>query len=153
MKKILMVASSGGHLEELTRLKKVVSQYDCCWVTEKNDYYKYIDDIIIDYYTMQMNRKELLFIVKFIILYCYSFFILSREKPDFVLTTGALVSFPFCTLARIFGTKVIFIESFARVHELSLTGKLLYRHANKFIVQWPELADKYDKAVLGGGIF
>ena len=38
MKKVLMVASSGGHMEELTRLSGVISQYDCCWITEKNDF-------------------------------------------------------------------------------------------------------------------
>ena len=49
MKKVLMVASSGGHMEELTRLKEVISRYDCCWVTEKNDFQNYGDNIKIDY--------------------------------------------------------------------------------------------------------
>ena len=35
----------------------------------------------------------------------------------------------------------IFVESFARVNTLSLTGKLLLPIANRFIVQWKEALD------------
>jgi len=45
--------------------------------------------------------------------------------------------------------KVLFIESFCRVQDLSLTAKLLRPilkiMGQKFIVQWPELRDKYPK--------
>jgi hypothetical protein len=42
--------------------------------------------------------------------------------------------------------KVIFIESFARVQGLSLSGKFLYPIASRFIVQWPQLASRYSGA-------
>lgn len=153
MKKVLMVASSGGHMEELTRLKEVISRYDCCWVTEKNDFQNYGDNIKIDYYVSQMNRREVLFFIKFVGLFFKALQILLKEKPDCIVTTGALISYPFCRIAELMGKKVIFIESFARVNELSLTGRLLYKHVSKFIVQWPDLSKEYDKAVVGGGIF
>lgn len=40
---------------------------------------------------------------------------------------------------------VIFVESFCRVTSMSLTGKLLYYMADRFVVQWPELQRKYPK--------
>ena len=43
----------------------------------------------------------------------------------------------------IMDTEIVFVESFCRVEKLSLTGKLLYYIADKFIVQWPQLAAKY----------
>ena len=92
-------------------------------------------------------------IFKFVYLFFCALHILLKEKPDFVITTGALISYPFCRIAEWMGKKVIFIESFARVNELSLTGRLLYKHVNKFIVQWSDLSKEYDKAVVGGGIF
>ena len=153
MKKVLMVASSGGHMEELTRLKKVISKYDCCWVTEKNDFQTYGKEHEVNYYVMQINRRELLFPIKLLILFVKAFIIILKEKPDCVISTGALISYPFCRIAKWMGKKVIFIESFARVNELSLTGRLLYNHVNRFIVQWPELSREYEKAVVGGGIF
>ena len=153
MKKLLMVASSGGHLEELSQLKNLINKYECCWVTEKNDYQKYDLEEEIKYYVPQINRRELLFPFKFLYLIVRAWRILLIERPDCVVTTGALISYPFCRIAKAMGKKVIFIESFARVKDLSLTGKLLYNHVSMFVVQWPEIAEKYDKAVVGGGIF
>ena len=49
--------------------------------------------------------------------------------------------------------KIIYIESFARVDEASLTGKLMYPIADKFIVQWEEMLKLYPKAVYGGAIY
>ena len=51
------------------------------------------------------------------------------------------------------GGKVIYIESFARVHDASLTGKLVYRFADLFIVQWETMIDVYPRAKYVGGIF
>ncbi|KAH7909323.1 glycosyltransferase family 1 protein [Hygrophoropsis aurantiaca] len=36
--------------------------------------------------------------------------------------------------------RIIYVESFARVRSLSLSGRLLCRIVDRFIVQWPELA-------------
>jgi beta-1,4-N-acetylglucosaminyltransferase len=43
-------------------------------------------------------------------------------------------------------TKIIYVESFCRVKKLSLSGKLLYYIADKFIVQWPGLLVPYPRA-------
>ena len=47
-------------------------------------------------------------------------------------------------------TKLVFVESFARTQHLSLTGKLLYRVVDVFLVQWPALAAKYPRAQYRG---
>ena len=49
-------------------------------------------------------------------------------------------------------TKVVFVESFARVNTLSLTGKLAYPVADEFVVHWEELARKFRKARYEGRI-
>ena len=46
--------------------------------------------------------------------------------------------------------KVAFVESFARVQRLSLTGRLLYPVADVFLVQWPALAKQYPRARYAG---
>ncbi|KAJ7497356.1 glycosyltransferase family 1 protein [Mycena latifolia] len=38
--------------------------------------------------------------------------------------------------------RIIYIESFARVESLSLSGKLLYPFVDRFVVQWPQLLAK-----------
>jgi beta-1,4-N-acetylglucosaminyltransferase len=49
-------------------------------------------------------------------------------------------------LLGILDADIVFVESFCRVQKLSLTGKLLYPIADKFIVQWPQLLRQYGRA-------
>ncbi|KAI7884722.1 oligosaccharide biosynthesis protein Alg14 like-domain-containing protein [Mucor mucedo] len=46
--------------------------------------------------------------------------------------------------------EIVYVESFARVETLSLTGKLLYPFADRFLVQWSELSNILDKAEYKG---
>lgn len=48
---------------------------------------------------------------------------------------------------------IIYIESFARVDEASLTGKLMYPLADLFLVQWEDMLKVFPKAIYAGGIF
>ena len=76
-----------------------------------------------------------------------------RERPNIILTTGALVAYPACVIGKLMVAKVIFVESFARTKKLSLTGKLVYKFVDLFIVQWPTLSEKHPKAKYYGGLF
>ena len=49
--------------------------------------------------------------------------------------------------------KIVFVESFARIKNLSLSGKLLYHSVDEFIVLWPELVKRYPKATYLGKLF
>ena len=151
-KKIAFVASSGGHLEEISRLKGIEKSYDCFLVTEKSDF-EIKDFCDKKYLVPMMNRKQITFFPKFMFLFCRTIMILMKEKPDFIITTGALVAYPFCVVGKLLGIKVIYVESFARVYEPSLTGKLVYNMSDLFMVQWEDMLVKYPKSMLGGGIF
>jgi len=152
IKKICFIASSGGHLEEISRLKVIESKYNSFLVTEKSEFT--VENFCENkYYTAQMNRKDPLFLIKFIGLFFKANHILNKEKPDMIITTGALMAYPFCILARYKEIKIVYIESFARVTKPSLTGRLLYNFADLFIVQWDDMLKLYPKSVLGGGIF
>lgn len=150
--KVCFTASSGGHLEEISRLNQIAEKYDHFLITEKssfsqNNFGKR------KYYVPQTNRKEILFIFKFIILFIRAFQILIKEKPDVIISTGALSTYPVCMVGKLFKKKIIYIESFARCDKPSLTGKLMYKHADIFIVQWKEMLEFYPNAIYGGGIF
>lgn len=152
MKKYCFAASLGGHLEEISCLKEIAGECDSFLLTEKGGF----QEIKFGEYTryvVHINRKEKLFVFKFIYLWIQSLIIMLQEKPDGVISTGALATFPICVLAKLFRKKVIYIESFARVDEPSLTGRLMYKVADLFIVQWEEMKEFYPNAVYGGGIF
>ncbi|KAI7901371.1 oligosaccharide biosynthesis protein Alg14-like protein [Cokeromyces recurvatus] len=76
--------------------------------------------------------------------------------PDLIICNGPGSCIPICMLAylpRMLGIKkieIIYVESFARVHTLSLTGKLLYLFVDRFLVQWPELSHRFNKAEYKG---
>ncbi len=150
--KICFVASSGGHLEEMMCLKPIEERYDSIFVTEKSGFQipKFGKK---HYFIPQINRKEKYFFIHFLKLCIQAIHILKKENPKVVLTTGALIAFPFCLFGKLLGKKVIYIESFARVDKPSLTGKMVYRLADLFIVQWEDMLKTYKKAVYTGGIF
>ena len=152
-KKICLISSSGGHFEQLLMLKKLSEDYDTFIVTEKTKYNK--KDKKIDYYVSQVNRKEVLFIFKMLLITIKSFFIFLKEKPDVIISTGVLASIPMLFIGHIFKKKVIYIESFAKIKSPTMTGKLIYKKhiANQFYVQWESMKQFYPNAIYKGGIY
>ena len=82
-----------------------------------------------------------------------SFVIFLRERPDVVISTGVFITVPMCVFAKLFGKKVIYIESFAKVTSPTKTGRFLYKFADRFYVQWESMLNVYPKAVCLGGIY
>ena len=133
-------------------LKKIADENFAFYVTEKGGQ---IQDMELEklYVFAQISRKEKLFIFHFAWVMFRSLYIMLKESPDVVIATGALITFPFCFYAKLLGKKVVFIESFARVHDTSLTGRIVYKFADLFIVQWESLLKCYPDAVYAGSIF
>ena len=152
IKKICFAASSGGHLEEISRLREIRDSYDCFLFTEQGSFNE-LDFCDKVYYVRQINRKEKGFVRHFVRLFIESAKIIREEQPDCIISTGALATFPICVVCKLTKKKVIFIESFARVDGSSLTGKLMKKVADLYIVQWEELLQSVPNAVYGGGIF
>lgn len=73
-------------------------------------------------------------------------------RPDIVVTngpaTGAIVSVAAVLREALIGERcqVVYVESLARVRTLSLSGHVLYYVADRFLVQWPELAERFPRA-------
>ncbi len=151
-KKICLAASTGGHFEQLMMLKKIMKDYDCFVLTEKTEYNTKIESQKC-YYTLQVNRKEKTFIFKMIAIAFQSLKIYLKEKPDVVICTGVLAMIPMCLLAKIFRKKLIYIESFAKITSPTETGKLLYKFADRFYVQWESMKEIYPNAIYLGGIY
>ena len=76
-----------------------------------------------------------------------------KERPDVIISTGALSTIPMCVFAKVLKKKIIFIESFAKVTSPTLTGKLIYKFADQFYVQWEQMKECYPKAIFKGGIY
>lgn len=150
--KIVFAASSGGHFEQLMMLKPLMEKYDSFILTEKTDYQVGKLDTEV-YYLKQINRKEPLFLLKAIANTVISLRIFFKESPDVMITTGVLAIVPFALIMKLFGRKLIYIESFAKVTTKTMSGTLLYRFADQFYVQWEEMLQLYPNAIFKGGIY
>ena len=68
------------------------------------------------------------------------------EKPDYIITTGTMVAYPFYILAVLLHKKFIFIETFGRADMPTVAGKKMEKHADLFIVQWESQKKYYRKS-------
>lgn len=150
--KICFAASTGGHFEQLMMLKPLMDKYDSFIITEKTQY-KSNTKGIRTYYLNQVNRKELTCCPRMIANVFKTFRIYSKEQPDLIICTGVLAMLPMCLWMKLKKKKVIYIESFSKVTSPTLSGKLMYKYADQFYVQWPQMKEIYPNAIYLGGIY
>ena len=129
-------------------LASLTEAYEVFWVTEKTDFF-----CEADYYLLQTGLKDRYFLWKMLANCLKTIVIWLKERPDCVISTGAMVVIPMLLLAKLCGKKVIFIETFARIYDGTKTGRFVYRFADLFIVQWESLLEVYPDAVYGGSIY
>ena len=151
--KVCLTSSSGGHFMQLKQLFDITKKYNTFIVTEKNVISLQLKSKYKVKYLVQQERKNIDFIFEFFINILKSIWIVITQKPDVVISTGAGATYPICKLVKMTGGKVIFIESFAKIKSPTVTGKKVYKFADEFYVQWPEMLKYYPKAKYRGGIY
>ena len=147
--RLLLVSSSGGHWEQLQKLQPLIDKYSGCMVTEKTKF----DAKNSKYFVIQTDLKDKFMPIKMLWNALYSIIIWVKEKPDFVITTGTMVAYPFYLLAILFHKKFIFIETFGRANMPTVAGKKMEKHTDLFIVQWESQKKYYKKAIYGGCLY
>lgn len=137
--KIALVCSHGGHLTEMQFLMDAFKEKNLFFITyksprtEKLPYSKYLIDNIGTSY-LKMLRA-----------FAKTFCILVKEKPDVIVSTGSEIAIPAFYIAKLLGIKTIYVESWCRINTPSRTGKIVYPISDVFLVQWPQLLNKYGK--------
>lgn len=142
-KKVLVVASAGGHLTQAMCATSLCN--NIALVSNKknisNDKIKRIYKI----WDTQHNALIHLFNVFF------ALYVLLRERPSVVFSTGGPIVLPFALLCKLLPIKFVFLDTLSRVVELSNTGKLVkkYNLYNEFYCQWQEIAKKNNAKYIG----
>ncbi len=159
MKKVIFIASTGGHLNELLQLSPIFEKYDYTLITEKTKsnlglnkkYPNRVHYLVSGTYTTFWAK--VLYPFKFFLNCVKSLYFFIKIKPDVVITTGTHNTVPMCYIAHIFKKKVIFIETFANSEGPTKSGKMIYPIADKFIVQWESMLEFYPNAIYAGWIY
>jgi len=138
--KICLAASGGGHLTELL-------EFSDCWKGRNTFFVTTIPLVEKDlqifgkvYVVGECNRQNPLRVLK-VFFRCIK--IALEEKPNVVISTGAAAGCIICFLAKMFGARIIWIDSITNIERISLSGRLVRHIADIFLVQWPELVRKY----------
>ena len=173
-KKIIYISSMGGHLKELLALKKSMKHFKSYIVTEKTDATSFLkdlqktknnkstnncnndNDIFFEevYYLPYGTKKNIFkYFIIFLMMIFKSIYILLKIRPKAIVTTGTHTAVPICYIGKIFGVKVVYIETFANITTKTLAGKIIYPIADKFIVQWESMKKLYPKSEYFGGVF
>ncbi|EOH93808.1 PssD/Cps14F family polysaccharide biosynthesis glycosyltransferase [Enterococcus pallens] len=150
--KVCFIASSGGHFQQLMMLEPLMNQYESFLVTEKTHYLSNCKGHEI-YYVPQIQRKERAWMLLFVVIFFKSLFIFMKQHPDVIISTGVLATLPMCFLGKLFGKKIIFIESFAKSEGPTLTGRVMVKIADKVYVQWQSMLYFYQDAICLGSIY
>lgn len=155
-KKIMLISSTGGHLVELLQLEKLFKKYDYNIVTEKTKTNKYLKNAYskkVHYLIYGTKHHMITYPIKLLLNCFISLYYYLKFRPDYIITTGAHTAGPMCCIGKIFGSKIIYIETFANITTKTETGKIIYKFSDKFIVQWKSMLKLYPNATYGGWIF
>jgi len=155
-KKILLVSSKGGHFAQLLCLEELFVKYDYLLLTEESK----STNPLKEKYNMKFLKSRskgkgrgLLFIWILIVNSFLTLKIFTKHFPKVIITTGSHTALPVCLLGKLLGIKVVYILSYARVNTEERTASFLYPLVDKFIVQWPEIQEKYPKSEYLGPIY
>lgn len=144
--KVLAVASSGGHWVQLRRVVPAFAESEVVYVTVLDSYRAEVPENKF-YSVKDATRWDK---IGLIILALQLSWIILKEKPAVVISTGAAPGYFAILLGRIFRAKTIWIDSMANIEELSMSGARVGRYADLWLTQWPHLARSEGPHYAGG---
>jgi beta-1,4-N-acetylglucosaminyltransferase len=146
-KKIGLICSPGGHFTEMLQLLETFKGHPVFFLTYRE---KAMLNRKNTYYVTALVKSPWAFLMGVIKI----FFILLKERPAILFSTGSEIAIPSFYLGKLlFRTKLIYLECSAQVYQASLTGRLVYPITDLFLVQWKPLLKRYGtKAKYVGGL-
>lgn len=135
-RRILAVASAGGHWVQLQRLRPAFEGHDVAYVTTNGGYrgevfphrFYAVND------ASRWNKLRLAQMAVRILV------IVLRERPDVVVTTGAACGYFAIRFGKFFSARTLWIDSIANIDEMSMSARLARRYTDLWLTQWPHLA-------------
>jgi len=145
VKRILAVASGGGHWVQLCRLMPVFDGHDTAFLTTNSSnrdavgssrFYSIKTASIWNKFGLMRMGLQVLWILLW-------------ERPDIVISTGAAVGYLSLRMGKWFKARTVWVDSIANVDTLSVSGKHVRPYADLWLTQWPQLSKPEGPAYMG----
>jgi UDP-N-acetylglucosamine:LPS N-acetylglucosamine transferase len=135
-KKVLAVASGGGHWIELLRVIKAFDGHDIRFVTVHRAYRHDVPGHRLHVVTDATRRNPF----RVVVLAIQMLALVAWIRPSIVLSTGSAPGLFGLVFGRLLGARTIWLDSLANVDRVSLSGSLARPFAGLWLTQWPHLA-------------
>jgi UDP-N-acetylglucosamine:LPS N-acetylglucosamine transferase len=134
-KKILAVASGGGHWVQLLRLRTAFQGCETVYVSTTDEQTRVPTSRF--YRVPDANQWDKIGLVRMTM---YLVWIILKEQPDIVISTGAAPGYVAIRFGKLLRARTIWVDSFANVDTLSMSGRMVGRYADLWLTQWSHLA-------------
>ena len=135
-RRVLAVASGGGHWVQLRRIVPAFEGHDLRYVTINDSYRADVPESLV-YVVRDSTRWDKL---GMLILGLQMLVVMLRVRPHVVVSTGAAPGCLAILLGRAIGSRTIWLDSIANVEEVSMSGRLVRRVTGLWLTQWPHLS-------------
>lgn len=157
----MFACSEGGHFTQLMALHDLFGVYDSILVTDNFRASKEMPELKdigrIEFVGGFANARKshagskysdnrITYFLGYLKLFIECRKVIKRVRPKVLISTGSNIAVPLFFCGKLMGTKLIYIESRARVYTKSMTGKLVSGISDKVIVQWKEMLELYKNA-------
>jgi UDP-N-acetylglucosamine transferase subunit ALG13 len=131
---VALITPSGGHLAEIRELSSAYCAHPHFFVV--NVPLVEPEDMRGRTVVITLSERDW----KFLINLWEAVAILREWRPKVLLTTGGGFSVAFTVVGKLLGIPTIYIETVGKVTVPTVTGRFMYRLADRFFYQWPNLA-------------
>ncbi len=134
-RRILAVASIGGHWEQMMLLRPAFEGCEVHFATSNDGLGA--REGLNTYLLPDTNRHH-----PWLTLLCAwrAFHVVRRVRPDVVISTGAAPGLMCIVMGRLFGARTLWIDSIANAGRISGSGRMARRIATRTLTQWEHLS-------------
>lgn len=160
---VMFACNQGGHFSQVMALKQLFDEYDTVLISDnilaKKENTPALKNVgVVDYAMSMANRREeqrkkgkneilkIQALTSYVVLFAECIKLWKKYRPAVIISTGSNIAVPFFLYGKLRGSKLIFIETRAKVYSKTLTGKIVGKVADWIFVQWPEMKTVYPNA-------
>lgn len=157
---VMFACNQGGHFSQMMALSELFGKYDSVLVTDnvratkEMPALRNINSIVVmkgessrrKVVKKEENANRWSFLGVYIQMLFESRKIWKQYRPKVIVSTGSNIAVPLFLIGKLHGSKIIFIETRAKVYARSMTGILVRKLADQIFVQWPEMLNLYPEA-------